>query len=252
MAKEIKGIIRSRLIVLITIILVPIVIFSIYNLADFNLWYSSDPVIKLVIIKIMCPLVFSISWLFFLILFVNRIATTLDDFDKTISVVPSRLKFFYGINAIYILLIFIFPIITPIISILSFASFAWRLTTFKKADWDDDTETSFITKSMMILFSIIPVFCAISVLPDFIRLAIFLWEVIWIPLLPYLFIISYSLFTSLSIGALIILFYTSGISEYEQMSLEPAKKQILWNVKIIEIFLFGFFFFFRYCKFPGH
>ena len=250
MAKEIKGIIRSRLIVLITIILVPIVIFSIYNLADFNLWYSSDPVIKLVIIKIMCPLVFSISWLFFLILFVNRIATTLDDFDKTISVVPSRLKFFYGINAIYILLIFIFPIITPIISILSFASFAWRLTTFKKADWDDDTETSFITKSMMILFSIIPVFCAISVLPDFIRLAIFLWEVIWIPLLPYLFIISYSLFTSLSIGALIILFYTSGISEYEQMSLEPAKKQILWNVKIIEIFLFGFFFFLDIANFP--
>ncbi len=250
MAKEIKGIIRSRLIVLIAIILVPIVIFLVYNLADFNLWYSSNPVLKLVIIKILSPLVFSISWLFFLILFVNRIAATLDDFDKTISVVPSRLKFFYGINAIYILLIFIFPIITPIISILSFASFAWRLTTFKKEAWDDDTETSFITKFMIILSSIIPIFCTISILPEFIILGIFLWEVIWLPLLPYLFIISYSLFTSLAIGALIILFYTSGISEYEQMFLEPAKKQILWNVKILEIFLFGFFLFLDITNLP--
>ena len=250
MVKEIKGIIRSRLIVLISIILVPIFIFLIYNLADFNLWYSSDPVIIVVIIKILSPLVFSVSWLFFLILFMNRIATTLDDFDKTISVVPSRLKFFYGINAIYILLIFIFPIITPIISVLSFASFAWRLTTFKKEAWDDDTETSFITKFMMILFSILPIFCTISVLPEFVKLGVFLWEVIWLPLLPYLFIISYSLFTSLAIGALIILFYNSGISEYEQMFLEPAKRQILWNVKMLEIFLFGFFLFLDITNFP--
>ena len=103
---------------------------------------------------------------------------------------------------------------------------------------------------MMILFSVIPIFCALSILPEFVKLGIFLWEVIWLPLLPYLFIISYSLFTSLAIGALIILFYNSGISEYEQMFLEPAKKQILLNVKILEIFLFGFFFFLDFTNFP--
>ena len=142
MSKEIKGIILSRLIILITIILVPVIIFSIYNLANFDLWFSDDPVIKLVIIKILCPLVFSISWLFILILFVDRIASTIDDFDKIISVVPSRLKFFYGLNAIYILLIFIFPLITPIISILSFMSFAWRFTRRKEEVWDDDSKVS--------------------------------------------------------------------------------------------------------------
>ncbi|GAH35554.1 unnamed protein product, partial [marine sediment metagenome] len=120
MSREIKGIIVSRLIILVSIILVPIAIFVIYNLVDFNLWYSTDPLLKLVVIKLLCPFIFSVSWLFFLLLFINRFANTLDDFDRTISVVPSRLKFFYGINAIYILLIFIFPIITPIISILIF------------------------------------------------------------------------------------------------------------------------------------
>ncbi len=241
MPKEIKGLILSRLIILISIILVPIVIFLIYNLADFDLWFSSDPIVKFVIIKILSPLVFSISWLFFLILFVNRFASTIDNFDKLVSVVPSRLKFFYGLNAIIILFIFIFPLITPFISILSFASFAWRLTTFKKEAWDDDSEVKFITKFMMVLASIIPIFCTISIIPEFIVLASFLWNDIWLPLLPLILSISFSLFTALAIGALIILFYNSGISEYEQMYAEPSKKLRLWNVKILEIVLFIFF-----------
>ena len=241
MPKEIKGIIVSRLIILITIILVPIVIFLIYNLADIDLWYSNDPLIELVIIKILCPFVFSISWLFFLILFIDRFATTIDEFDKNISVVPSRLKFFYGLNAIYILFIFVFPIITPIISILSFMSFAWRLTRRKQEVWDDDSKVSLITRIMMILSTIIPIFCTISVLPGFLALASFLWDDVWIPLLPLLYIVSYSLFTALAIGSLIIFVNNSGISEYEQMYTEPSKKLNIWHVKILEIGLFAFF-----------
>jgi len=243
MPREIKGIIISRLIILISIILVPTIIFLIYFLANFNLWYSNDPVLKSVVIKILCPSIFSISWLFFLILFVNRFANTLDNFDQTISVVPSRLKFFYGINAIYLLFVFIFPLITPIISILSFASMAWRLTTFRKKAWEEDTKISLITWIMMALSSIVPIFCAVSVIPEFFILAYFLWNTIWLPLLPYLFIISYSLFTALAIGSFILLFYNSGISEYEQVFVEPSKKQSFWNIKILEIFLFGFFLF---------
>ena len=243
MSREIKGVLLSRLIVLISLILVPIVIFLIYNLADFNLWFSNDLTLKTALIKILCPIVFSVSWLFFLILFVNRLANTLDDFDKTISVVPSRLKFFYGINAIYILFIFVFPLITPIIAILSFASFAWRLTTFRKKRWEEDTKISLTTWIMMGIFAILPIFCAIIVLPEFFSLAIFLWKVIWVPNLDILFTISYSLFTALAIGSFILLFYNSGISEYEQLFAENSSKQKFWNVKVLEIGLFGFFLF---------
>lgn len=243
MSREIKGIILSRLIVLASIILVPILIFLIYNLADFNLWFSNDQTLKVVLIKVLCPTIFSISWLFFLILFINRFATTLDDFDKTISVVPSRLKFFYGINAVYILSIFIFPIITPVIAVLSFASFAWRLTTFRKKRWDEDTKVSLVTWIMMGIAAILPIFCAIIVLPEFFTLASFLWRVIWVPNLDILFTISYSLFTALAIGSFILLFLNSGISEYEQLFVEPSNKQRFWNIKILEIILFGFFLF---------
>ncbi len=243
MSREIKGIILSRLIVLVSIFFVPIIIFLIYNLANFNLWFSNDQTLKTILIKFLCPTVFSVSWLFFLILFVNRLASTLDNFDKTISVVPSRLKFFYGINAVYILFIFIFPIITPIIAVLSFASFAWRLTTFRKKRWEEDTKVSLVTWIMMGIAAILPIFCGIIVLPEFFTLASFLWRDIWVPHLDILFTISYSLFTSLAIGSFIFLFLNSGISEYEQLFVESSKKQSFWNVKILEIGLFGFFLF---------
>jgi hypothetical protein len=241
MPKEIKGLIVSRLVILLSVILIPIAIFLIYNLTDFNLWFSNDPTLKIGLIKILCPAVFSISWLFFLLLFAERFADTFDDFDRTISVVPSRLKFFYGINAIYILFIFVFPLITPLISVLSFASFAWRLTTFKKERWEEDTKISVITWIMMVFASLLPLFCSVVVLPEYFVLANFLWKIIWLPNLDLLFTISYSLFTSLAIGSLIILFSNSGISEYEQTLFDNPQKNKFWNVKILEIVLFVFF-----------
>ena len=243
MAREVKGIIITRLIVLIAIILVPLSIFLIYSLVDFRLWYSNDPILNFWIIKIISPIVYGASWLFFLILFANRFANTMESFDDKISVVPSRLKFFYGINALYILFIFLFPIITPFISVLSFASFAWRLTTFKKESWEDDSKVSLFTKIFMVIAALVPIFCTISILPEFFDLPIFLWTEVWLPNVDLLFTISYSLFTALAIGSLIILFSNDGISEYEQLFTDPSQKKKFWNVKILEIFLFGFFMF---------
>lgn len=250
MSKRVKGIIVTRLIILLAIFLVPLSIFLIFSLVDFHLWYSIDPVLNFWIIKILSPTVFSVSWLFFLILFANRFANAMDSFDDKISVVPSRLKFFYGINAVYILLIFVFPIITPFISILSFASFAWRLTTFRKESWEDDSQTSFITKLVIVLASIIPIFCTVSIIPEFLVLPLFLWNNIWLEIIDYLFIISYSLFTALSIGSLIILFSNSGISEYEQLFVDTSQKKSFASVKVLEVFLFGFFLFLDLYNYP--
>jgi hypothetical protein len=126
---------------------------------------------------------------------------------------------------------------------------AWRLTTFRKERWEEDTKISKITWIMMALASIIPIFCAVSVLPGFFVLADFLWNVLWVPLLPYLFSISYSLFTALAIGSFILLVINSGISEYEQLWVDSSKKESVWNIKILEVFLFGFFLFLDLYKF---
>ena len=250
MSKTVKGIIFSRLIVLLAAILVPISIFLIFFFVDFNLWYSNDPNLNFWIIKILSPIVFSVSWLFFLILFANRFANTLDSFDEKVSVVPSRLKFFYGINAVYILFIFVFPLITPVIAILSFASFAWRLTTFRKESWKDDSKTSFLTKFAMVLTSSVPIFCTVSIIPVYLELPLFLWNSVWVFLIDTLYKVSYSLFTALSIGSLIILLSNSGISEYEQIFVDTNQKKSFNQIKILEVFLFGFFFFLDYNDYP--
>ena len=46
--------------------------------------------------------------------------------------------------------------------------------------------------------------------------------------------ISYSLFTALAIGSLIILFSNSGISEYEQLFTDTTKKKSFVHVKVLE------------------
>ena len=250
MSKTVKGIIFSRLIVLLAAILVPTSIFLIFFFVDFNLWFSNDPDLNFWIIKVLCPIVFSVSWLYFIILFANRFANTMDSFDEKVSVVPSRLKFFYGINAVYILFIFVFPLITPVIAVLSFASFAWRLTTFRKESREDDSRTSFLTKFAMVLASIIPLFCTVSIIPVYLELPLFLWDSVWVFLIEYLYMISYSLFTALSIGSLIILFSNSGISEYEQIFVDTNQKRSFTHIKILGVFLFGFFLFLDYNKYP--
>lgn len=242
MSKEIKGVIISRAVVLISIIILPIIIFLIFYITDFSLWFSDNKMATFLIIKILCPLVFSVSWLFFLILFATRLSMAMESMDKTVAVVPIRLKLFFGANALFILFIFVFPIITPLISILSFSSMAWRLTTFRKESWDEQ-KTSLITKILMGLFCILPIICSIIILPQYIELAIFLWYDIWVPLLPFLFRISYSIYTALAIGSLFILLSNKGVSEYEQLFEEPKSEMTIWYIRIGEIFLFIFFLF---------
>ncbi|MHA1486675.1 MAG: hypothetical protein ACTSSC_05840 [Promethearchaeota archaeon] len=74
MSKTVKGVVIPRLIVLLAIVLVPLSIFLIFSLVDFNLWYSNDASLNFVVVKVLSPTVYSVSWLFFLILFANRFA----------------------------------------------------------------------------------------------------------------------------------------------------------------------------------
>ena len=241
MAKEIKGVLASRLIILLSIILVPISIFLIFIFVDFGLWFSNDPVLTFWIIKITCPSIFSAAWLFFLILFANRFAETIDSMDRMVGLIPLRLKIFYGINALFILFIFVFPMITPIIAILTFASLAWRLTTFRKKEWDG-AGTPFYTKFLMVVFSLPALFCTVSIAPEYLELPLFLWVTIWVPLLDYIFTFSYALCTALAIGSLFILIANRGVAEYEQILTDPTKQKKFLYIRVLEFVLFIFFF----------
>ena len=243
MTRRIKGVIVSRLIVLISVILVPTLIFFIFVFTPFELAWIPDENIKFWLLKVIIPSIFSVSWIYFLILFANRTAASIDMMDKTIGVVPLRLKFFYGLNAVFILLIFIYPLITPIFATISFASFGWRLSTMRVEDWSKKEKTTTLTKVLIILFCIPPVICGIIIIPEIFTLSYQLWSNVWIPLLEYIYIVSNSLCTALAFGSLIILFKTSGVSEYEQFYVKQDDKSFFRGIIVFEVFLTGFFLF---------
>jgi len=248
MSREIRGFLLSRLIILISILAVPIVIFLIFAFVDFSLWFSTDPVLNFWLIKVLCPTVFSVSWLFFLILFANRFSKTIESMDKTVGIIPLRLKIFYGINALFILFIFVFPLITPVIAVLSFASIAWHMTTYRKKSWDD-SGVSFLTKFTMVLFSALPIFCTVCIITTYLDLPIFLWNNVWLPIRDYVFTFSYCLCTALAIGSLFILLANRGVSEYEQLFADPDKIKSMGHVKIFELVFFVILFVLALYKF---
>ncbi|MBD3196798.1 MAG: hypothetical protein GF317_17205 [Candidatus Lokiarchaeota archaeon] len=248
MTRDVKGLLLSRLIVLIFIFLIPLAIFLIFIFVDFNLWWSADPNVTYWVVKVLCPIVFALSWLFFMILFANRISQTIDSMDKYISIIPLRLKLFYGMIAIVVLFIFIFPMITPIVSVLSFASIAWRATTFKKKDWDD-SGTPFFTKVLIILASSVPLFCTVCIFPEYFILSSFLSAQIWVPLTDTIYTVSYCLCTALAIGSLFALVTHKGVAEYETIFASPDERKSNWWVKPLELVLFVFFLFLAYSNY---
>ncbi|MBN1214645.1 MAG: hypothetical protein JXA99_04310 [Candidatus Lokiarchaeota archaeon] len=248
MSRKVGGIIVSRLIVLVTLIIIPLSSFLIFMFADFSLWYSTDVNLVFWMTKVLCPLVFSLSWFFFIAIFLNRLAMSFDNMDSTIAIVPLRLKLFYGAIAIVVIFIFILPIITPFVSILSFMSVAWHVTTRKKDNWDE-SKTPFYTKILMVIAALLPIFCTISIVGEYLRISFLFSLSIWQDLTYHIYNISYCLCTALAVGSLFVLLANKGVSEYESIFVEKTQKKKMWYVNIVELGLFIFLLILAYGEF---
>ncbi|TXT66952.1 MAG: conserved membrane protein of unknown function [Promethearchaeota archaeon] len=248
MARKVKSLLVSRLIVLITAILIPIAIFVIFISVNFDLWFSESQTLEFWIIKVLCPVIFAASWLYFMILFRNRIALTIDSMERVTSIIPLRLKIFYGMIALFVLFIFIFPLITPFVSILSFMSIAWQIST-RTHEFDASGKSPWYTKILMILFVIVPIFCTVAIIPEYVLLSNFISASIWEPLIEHIYTISYCLCTALAVGSLFFLFGNKGVSEYEQILTHPDEKKGNTYIKYVEVILFLFLLILAYTGF---
>jgi hypothetical protein len=248
MPRKVKDIYISRLVVLITLILIPIATFVIFISVNFDLWYSTNPTLEFWVIKVLCPVIFSGSWLYFMILFRNRLSLTLDSMERVTSIIPLRLKIFYGMIALIVLFIFLIPLVTPFIAIISFMSIAWQMST-RKHEFGESGGSPWYTKVLMLLFVIVPIFCTVSILPEYALLSEFLSASIWDPLIDHIYTISYCLCTALAVGSLFFLFENSGVSEYEQILQHPDDKKGNTYIKYVEFVLFIFLLILAYTGF---
>ncbi|MHA1731736.1 MAG: hypothetical protein ACTSU5_07315 [Promethearchaeota archaeon] len=242
MPRRVKGFLVSRILVVFLAVVIPVVIWVTFTLGKFEVAWFPEGTFKTVVIKILTPLVYSASWLMMFVLFASRISATFDALDKSSRVIPLRLLFFYGTNALFILAIFVFPIITPVVSVLAFASLAWRLTTIRKTDWGEEQRVSKVTWVAMVAFSVFPVFFAVLILPEILAFAVQLWETFWLPIVDVLYDGSVILCTALTFGSLVFLVQT-GVSEYEQLGGAKSEEINVVAIHIFEAALFAFFLF---------
>ncbi len=247
MPRRIKGILVSRIITVFLAVAIPIAIWLTFTLGSFEVAWFPEGTLKWVVIKVLTPLIYSVSWVMMFSLFATRISRTIDSFDKSSSVIPLRLLFFYGLNALFVLGIFVFPVITPVVSVLAFMSLAWRLTTIRKTNWGEEERVSALTWVVMIIFAIPPVFCAILIMPEILVFAVHLWEDLWLPIVDILYDGSLMICTALTFGSLIFLI-RAGVSEYEQLGSAKKDDINLPAIWTFEVAMAAFLLFLMFAK----
>lgn len=235
-----KGVLASRLIVLILSIVIPIyfsllLVFSdIYTLSLIifpNLYFN------LIFNFIVTPIILSSPWIVLIYIFRNRLANTFTLWVDKTSIVPLRWLIFYGINTAIIAAFFIFPFISPGLSIFSAIILAWQFIASREGLWIRG-------RRFLILFSL-PVFIAVLALPVIIFLLFYpayvplsLWVFTnWQNFVGVFYAFSIWVVNAITIGSSIWVFYNIAL----RRRIRDVFSESNWIIRGIEILLFILF-----------
>lgn len=78
----------------------------------------SDPAFNILFHYVAAPIVFSVPWVGTIYYQRYRLANTVHIMDETITGVPLRWRVFYGASALFVLMLFVLPMATPILAIV--------------------------------------------------------------------------------------------------------------------------------------
>lgn len=78
----------------------------------------ADSFFNLLFHYLAAPIVFSLPWVGTIYYQRYRLANTAHIMDETITAVPLRWRMFYGANALFVLMLFVLPMATPVIAII--------------------------------------------------------------------------------------------------------------------------------------
>ena len=232
----------SRLFVLIFGISIPIYILITFISFDFPLaWLPSDWSYNSqtvnILVNIVTPIFYCISWLYFNFLMGNRFAKSLEIMQGSSSSISVHYIVFYGVNALVLSMAFLIPVFTPIIGVLSFSSMVFKLLTMKTS-WDElDGKKRKSVKVISILAAIPVIFVSIFVVPDLIIQSIEFSKAFWSVAVDPLFWLVKAYGVSIPIGNFINL-YKKGVAEVDHKRYERNNLSIFFIELTITAFLF--------------
>ena len=208
-------VLATRLAVVILAVIGPIyfflLMFFIPPMAPFG-----DAFLDLLFHHLAVPIVFSAPWLGLIYYQRYRLANTVHIMDDTISSVPLRWRVFYGINAAFVLMLFILPMTTPILAIVLGLYVAgtvfYRIGVGKFGGGKPGAALAVLGALALCL---LPTFVMLEFLPSYIdvwQIILATWETFW---WKVVYGFAQCLVNSLSFGAPIYFIYF-GASEYDK------------------------------------
>ena len=109
----------TRLAVVLLALVGPIYFFLLMLFVPFQLAPFSDPMLNTLFNYVATPVVFSAPWVGWIYYKRYKLANMVHIMDGTITAVPLRWRIFYGANAAFVIAMFILPLVTPVLAIIS-------------------------------------------------------------------------------------------------------------------------------------
>ena len=236
-----------RLLIVLLFILIPFYFFAIFLYVDI---LSSGALFlsgflsywdRNFVIYVLMPLILSVPWFIFLILFKNNFANSFQIMHDTKSIITPRWTIFFALNSFLIVGVFIFPVIGSIMALFGFFILAWRI--FISSDWAEKKGRGANICWFLIVVILLEIFPFLVTWEAYFNYTIFqntLWTV-WINYLPEFYSFLIVIFNAFTIGSLTRLILTKS-SEFEasqdQTTETNMPKRFIYLVQTISLIIF--------------
>jgi hypothetical protein len=173
------------------------------------------------------PVVFAFPWILFVFIFRERTINASEIMNAKGNLIPLRWRMLYGFNTFIILGFFIFPFISPPLSIFAALVLAYRLVHRSESIWDKSSgQRMGYTLLLFLLLAAVPVYLTVIWYQYFLTSVVAIIFATWITYFDLMYFTSLCIANALSIGALLALSYGT-LDERGKLRYEDTKKMWL-------------------------
>ncbi len=242
------GIPMTRLIVVLLAITVPIYFFVFMRMLPFQLAPFTDALWNYLFHYFLVPIVFTLTWVLSIYFMRYRLANTVYLTQKTVSSIPIRWLIFYGINALFVGIFFILPLMTPVIAIIGGLHIAAKVIyRFGMSRVGHHRVATIMALCAALVLSALPFLIMYHFIPNYLQVwngVLTLWSTTW---LSIIYGISQCIVNALSFAAPVHFIYY-GAQEYDRGLYGHVYTEVpLRRIRLLE---FGFFLIFIYIYLP--
>ncbi|MHA1771840.1 MAG: hypothetical protein ACTSYL_11090 [Candidatus Thorarchaeota archaeon] len=206
----------TRVIVVALWIATPIYFFLLMFVLPFQIAPFTEPLLNMLFNNIVVPAVFSVTWVGILYFNRYRISNTIYLMRESTTAVPLRWRVFYGLNAAFVMIFFVLPIISAPIAVLGGLIFAGNVGyAIAVGKFNLGRFAAVIAGIFAIALCILPGYIMLAFIPQYLQI----WDLMlstWSTSgFGVVYGIAQCLVNALSIGAPIHFIYF-GAQQYEQ------------------------------------